>query len=313
MTKNSFKNYFLILIITAVFSVAGLLPLGVITLLIQAVLASIIGYTVTRYHYWFVSTVCMFLIAIYTTFSGNFYTAISVSLPIILCGISLGIAYNVKISEFKTVSILTGVHTLYFLLNIKLLGVDSLVNILADSKKLYVDAFASVYADAIPKEQLEALISEVMALVYRFLPSIIVIFSILIALLFLYTFKKVLKITKMNTDVYKSFSEWKLDKSVGITALIVIIINFSLNTDSYFSAVLSNVCVISLFVFYIFGLAFMCSLLKKKVKNQKLLKAVMFFLALLPVLSPGLPFLMISSLGIVDTCFNFRKLPKNDL
>lgn len=315
MTKNSFKNYLLVLIITAVFSLAGLLPLGVITLLIHAVLASIIGYTVVRYHYWFVAAVSAFLVAVFTIFSGNFYAAILVSLPVLLCGISLGIAHNLKISEFKTVAIITGVYTLNFLLNIRFLGSKSISfeNLFTNTKEIYVDAITSAYDNTIPKEELETLVSEILSLIYRFMPSITVIFSILVALLFLYTFKKVLKITKTDTEFYKSFSEWHLDRSVGITSLVVIIINFSLPFDNYLSAALSNVCVISFFVFYIFGLAFICSLLKKRIAKPKLLKTIMFFIALLPVISLGLPFLMISSLGIIDACFNFRKAPKNDL
>ena len=125
MTKNTFKNYALIIIATVIISLIAMLPIGILGIVATALLASVIGYTVTKHHYYFVGVVCACVIAISALFSGDFYLTLVVNLPLILSGITLGIAYNLKISEFKTTSIIAGIYTIYTLLNFKFLTQDN--------------------------------------------------------------------------------------------------------------------------------------------------------------------------------------------
>ncbi|MBQ3181601.1 MAG: hypothetical protein IJB50_02460, partial [Clostridia bacterium] len=100
MTKNTFKNYALIIIATVVLTLISMLPIGIFSIVVTALLASIIGYTVTKHHYYFVGFVCVCILLMYSIFSKDFISSVAVSLPLILSGITLGITYNLKLSEF---------------------------------------------------------------------------------------------------------------------------------------------------------------------------------------------------------------------
>lgn len=313
MTKNTFLNYAFILITTIILSLASVLPLGVFAFLISAVLASVIGYTVTRYHYYFVGVVCLCVILVFSLFSGNFLISLTAVLPVLLCGISLGISYNVKLSEFKTISILAVVYIINLLLNLRISGVinqKSFDDVLFSSKELYVDVLTSAYGNEIPLQEIESIVSNVFSVMLKFMPSMLIVLCILIALLFFSIFKKVLNITKSDTKEYKCFSDFRADKSISIVCILVTVLTFIFPQKGYFSDVLANVCVISLFIFYIFGLSFASFLLKRKFKNPKTHRIIVVCLAILPAFSMGLPFFLIAILGILDGIFNLREKKK---
>lgn len=313
MTKNTFKNYALILIATVTLSLASVLPLGVFAFLISAVLASIIGYTVTRHHYYFVGVVCLCVITVFSLFSGDFLLSLTASLPVLLCGISLGISYNIKLSEFKTISILTVVYIINTLLNLRISGAinqKSFDDVLFSAKDLYIDTLSSAYGNEIPLQEIESLVANAFSVMMKFMPSMLIVLCILIALLFFSTFKKVLNITKSDIKEFKCFSDWRSDKSISIACIIITIFTFISPQKGYLLDALANVCVISAFIFYIFGLSFASFLLKRKFKNPRTHKIIVVFLAILPVFSLGLPFFIIAILGILDGIFNLREKQK---
>ncbi len=305
--KNNFKSYALILTSTIITVLISILPLGFLGIVASAVLSAIIGYTVIKYHYFFVATISVCIPLIYSIFTGEFFSAITVSLPTILCGLSLGISYNIKLSEFKLLGILTGIHTVDLLINIKILGHNNaniLEELLSSSAKMYQDALSSTYGGQISHADINSMLAEILPVMTRLAPCFIVILCGLISLLMLYIFKKVLKFTKSNTDLYKPFSDWHADKSLSISLIFIIILTFFVPTQSYISAALENVFIISLFVFYIFGLSFIDFLLKRRITDSWKRKLI---LVLLVLFSFGLSLVLLCTLGLLDGFWNFRE------
>lgn len=314
MTKNSFKNYALIIIATVIISLIAMLPIGIFGIVSTALLASVIGYTVTKHHYYFVGVVCACVIAISALFSGDFYLTLVVNLPLILSGITLGIAYNLKLSKFKTTSIIAGIYTIYTLLNFKFLTQDNknyFENLLSDSIKNYSDAVVSVYPEQFSQAEIQTILGDAMAVMMKFMPSFTIIMCALLALLMLYTFKKVLKITKSDISFLNSFSDWHADRSFSIFFLLIALISFLLPEKTYFSDALANVVLVSVFVFYIFGLSMVGFLLGRKFKNKFARRII---LILLIAFSSGMPMLIFCFIGTLDGIVNIReKITKNKL
>ena len=143
------------------------------------------------------------------------------------------------------------------------------------------------------------------------MPSLVIIACVCIALLMFYIFKKILRITKSNIDIYKPFSEWQLDKSISLTYILIFVISFII-PEGYFADALANVLVVSTFIFYIFGVSFADFLLKRVLKSRVIRKICMILIAVLPIFSFGFPFILISILGMSDGLFNYKeKIAKN--
>ena len=311
MTENKFKHYALILILTIVLSAVSTLGLGVFGFLFTAILASIIGYTITRYHYFFVGAVCACVVAVYALFVGNFVAAITSLLPVLLCGISLGIAYNVKLTEFKTISILSCIYTLYLLLSVKIIGVnENNRNIIEEafktSSEIYKETLLAAYGSEISLIEIDSLMADVMSVLMKFMPSFIIILCICVALFMFFIFKKVLKFKKSDLSLYKPFSEWQFDKSLSVVYFIIVIISFII-PEGYMADALKNVVFVSTFVFYILGLSFVDFLLKRRIKNATSEKIILILTALFSLFALGFPFILISILGAADGLLNIKE------
>ena len=314
MTKNSFKNYALIIIATVVFALISMLPIGIFGIIASAFLASTIGYTITKHHYYFVGIVCACVISVYALFSGDFYLTLVVNLPLILSGITLGIAYNLKISEFKTTSIIAGIYTIYTLFNFKFLTQDNknyLENLLSDSIKNYGDVMAGVYPEQFSQAEIQTILGDALAVMMKYMPSFTIIMCALLALLMLYIFRKVLKITKSDISFLNSFSDWHADRLFSIFFLLIALVCLLLPEKNYFSDALANVVLVSVFVFYIFGLSLVEFLLSRKFKNKFSQRII---LILLITFSSGIPMLIFCFIGVLDGIINIReKITKNNL
>lgn len=315
MTKNSIKSYFLIIIASVILTLASLLPIGIFGIVISALLASTIGYTVTKHHYTFVGILCACVFFVYTAFSKNFYTSIAVSLPIILSGITLGISYNLKISEFIPTGVICGIYTTYLLLSVKLSGqnIQSIfASVFSDSAKAYNDMIFASQSTQISQAEIDAMVSEAVSVMMKFMPGFVIILCGALALLMLYMFKKVLKITKSNTSYIRPFYMWHADKSLSIVFFIITAVIFFLPERNYFSDALANVALVSVFVFYIFGLSLVDFLLKRKFKAKFSRRLVLF---LLVTFSSGLPIIILCFMGALDGISNMREkiINKNNL
>ncbi len=314
MTKNTFKSYALIITSAIILTLVSMLPMGMFGVIITALLASTIGYTITKHHYYFVGLVCTCVFLIYLIFSKDFISSIAVSTPLILCGMTLGITYNLKFSEFVTTGVICGIYTIYFLLNIKLLGAsgeDLFKNAFALSAQDYNDVLVALYPEQFTQAELDTLIADAMSVMMKFMPSFMIIMCGCLALLMLYTFKKILKFTKNDITLYKPFFKWRADKSFTIAFFVIAVISFFLPKQTYVSDALANVLFVSLFVFYIFGLSLIDFLLKRKFTNSFLRRTILILLVLFTF---GTLLFIICLLGAIDGFINIReKITKNNL
>lgn len=314
MTKKDVKSYFLIIITSVVLTLVSMLPIGIFGVIATALLASVIGYAVTKHHYTFVGVLCAFILMIYSAFSKSFVTSLAIWLPMTLGGLALGITYNLKLSEFFATGIVAGIYTIYILLNVKLSGAfnKNLLNeTLSSSANAYKDTLTEIYTNQISQAEIDAIISETIAVILKLMPCFVVIFCGVLALLMLYLFKKVLKLTKSNTSFYMPFSDWHADKSLSIVFFVIFALSFFLPESGYISDAIANVLFISLFIFYIFGLSLADFLLKRKLQSSFLRKTILIILVLF---SFGLPLFILCLLGVIDGCVDFReKFSKNNL
>ena len=314
LTKNTFINHTLTIIAAIILTLISMLPIGILGVVVSALLASTIGYSVTKHHYSFVGVVCICVFLVYLIFSKDFALSTAASLPLILCGITLGITYNLKFSEFTTISVICGIYTIYLLLNIKILGAsgnDFFENVFSLSAQDYSEMIMSLYPDQFTQAEIDALISNAMSVMMKFMPSFTIIMCALMALLMFYVFKKVLSATKKDMSFYKPFSDWHADKSFGIIFFVILVISFFLPEQSYISDAIANVVFISLFVFYIFGLSLTDFLLKRKISSTFLRRSILILLVLFTF---GTLMFAICFLGAIDSCADFRKkLQKNNL
>lgn len=314
MTKNTFKSYALIIASAIILTLVSMLPIGIFGVIVTALLASTIGYTITKHHYYFVGLVCACIFLIYMIFSGNFTSSIAASTPLILCGITLGITYNMKFSEFVTTGVICGIYTIYSLLNIKLLdtsGEDLFKNAFALSAQDYSDMLMSLYPEQFTQAELDTLIADAMSVMMKFMPSLMIIMCGCLALLMLYVFKKVLKFTKSDITLYKPFSEWHADKSFSIMFFVIVAISFFLPDQSYIKDAIANVLFVSFFVFFIFGLSLADFLLKRKITNSFLRRTILILLIFF--VFGTLPFIL-CLIGALDGFVNIReKITKNIL
>ncbi|MBQ3119042.1 MAG: DUF2232 domain-containing protein [Clostridia bacterium] len=303
MIKNKFKSYAIILILTAIFTLGNVLPLGIFSLIFQAISIAILGCTVTKYHYTFVSVVCAFVVMLYSLFTQNILSGISFGVEVILYGITLGIGYNLKLSEFKIVGILAAIYSLFMIFNIKFSGTgENLRTIIASS----MESLYTIYESQITQTDFKTIVSTLLDVFMKFMPSIIIIIGIVFGLWYFWFFKKLLKITKSDINNYLCFSDLHADKSLSITYLILSLLSFLMPQGTYFSDALANVITVASFVFFIFGLSYADFILKNKMKNTVLRRLMLIFLIFASLSIIGIPFIMLSILGAMDGCFDYR-------
>ncbi len=304
MINKRFLNYALITILTIVFACAATLPAGLAAVLISLVLTAILGYTATKYHYGFVVFCSVLIFAVQTLFLKNFTLSITTSLPIILCGLSLGICYNLRMSDFKTVCIVTGIFTLYIVLNMKISGIGENMQTALMST---LDTLAPMYEDYMSAADFKTLSSAVMTVFIQYMPSFLLIYCICYALLLFWIFKKVLKISKTDVSFYDAFSQWHADRALSVVFVVVALVGFLMPPGDIFTDAVANTVAVMAFIFFIFGLAYINSILIKRIKSAFSVKVVMALLTLISVFSFGIPFMLLSILGVADGFFDYRE------
>ncbi len=319
MSEKRFKNYTLIIVITILLSLISVLPLGILGLITTALLASVIGYTVTKFHYWFVAFVCVCSTAVTALFVWDLAAAVSYVLPTLLCGLSLGIAHNIKLGNGKTITLVSCIYTLYLVLNISILGTNSkgqniIEEALYSSAGIYKNALTTAYAGQISAAELDELMSVMLTTITKFIPGFIIIVCMCIALLYFWIFKKVLKIAKCDISAYKPFSAWRAEKAMSIIFIVITAISLVAPRQDYLSDALANAVMVSCFIFFIFGMSYLNFLLKRVMKNSALRKVVLIFITVSSVFTLGLPFIIVLMLGVLDSFVDFRKKSiKNNL
>lgn len=318
MSKKGLINHILVVIISVILTLISVLPIGVIGIFFTAVLAAVIGYSVTKHHYTFVASLCILVFAVTSLFTVDTLSAITYVLPTILCGLSLGIAHNIKSHESKTIAILSVIHTTNLVTTIKALGTTNGKNILEDallsSSEMYKEILKTTHGEQFSAAEINELMSATINIVLKLIPAFIIIAGATIALLYFCCFKKVLKTTKTDTKEYLPFSEWKASKSFTIVFLLVTSVMMFLPMDNYFGDALMNVFTVSLFVFFVFGLSFVDFLFKRIIRFTALRRLIVVSITLISLFTFGIPFIAIFVAGILNGFIDFRnKFKKNNL
>ena len=320
MPEKKFKKYALVMITTILLSLFSVFLPGFSGLLVTAILSAVIGYAVTKFHYHFVSLLCVCTITVAALFSWDLMVAVSYMLPAVLCGISLGIAYNVKLTEAKTISVISCIYTFYLVANISIMGTNSkgqniIEEALLASSETYQQVLTTAYGNQFPTEEINRMVSTMLTMVTKFIPTFIIIACISIAFLHFAVFKQTLKITNCDTTIYKKpFSAWHADKTLSVVFLIITVISFVAPAQDYLGDVLANAVAVSCFVFFIFGLAYVNFLLMRLMRNSALRRIILVFIAVSSLFAMGLPFIALLTMGVLDGFVDFRrKSTKNNL
>lgn len=311
MPSYNKKDIVFVLFSIIISSLLTLFPAGIFTIICQGLTVATIGYAVTRHHYSFVSVVCIINFVIYLIFSGNILYALSSSVPVILCGLTLGICYNLKFSVFKLLTIFTLVFVLNTALNIKVTeivqkGQNVFNETIYLAGNICRETLTSAYGSELALSEIDALVSEITSTLLRFSPSFIVIACICFSLISYYLFKRLNQIRKNDVSHFAQFSLWKSDKFIAITFFVLIALSLVIPENFYISDVLLNMVTVMAFIFFVFGLSFLEFKLEFKINKPFLRKFILVVIASLSLLFMGVPFMVLSVLGAIDGISDLR-------
>lgn len=307
VTKNDLKNYILTAIATMILTVLSVNISGIIGLIFLAYNAAFIGYSVTRHHYGYVAILCCLVAVVYGFFGGTFVSLLS-ALPIILCGLSLGISFNLKFSQYKTLFIVTSVYVLYMVINMKLSGLAT------DFSSILTEAISSaypLYEGVISQSDYNVFASQLLSVFIKFMPAFIVIFCTCYGFLLLVAFRSVLNKSKTEPANFITLSQWRAEKSFSISFLALLVISLLLPSGNVYSDAIANVILISSFIFFAFGFSLLLYILKKRAKTPALAKISAFFILVISIVFIGFPYMILSVMGVMDGFINYREKQKN--
>lgn len=316
MSKKSLINHILVVIIAVVLTLISVFPIGILGIFFTAALSALIGYSTTKHHYTFVASLCVLVFAVTSLFTVDTLAAVTYVLPTLLCGLSLGIAHNIKFHESKTIVLLSCIHTINLLANIKALGMINGKNFLEEalisSSDIYKELLETAYGQQFSTAEINELMSATLNIILKLIPAFVIIAGAMIALLYFYCFIKALKITKVDTKEYIPFSEWKASKSFTVIFLIITSLMMFSPIDNYFGDALMNVFMVSLFIFFVFGLSFLDFLFKRLVRISALRKLIIISITLISIFTFGVPFIALFIAGILNGFIDFRSKIKRD-
>ncbi len=315
MPSNRMREFFLTVLITVILILLTLLPAAALSILCAAAVTAILGCSAARYHYGYVAFHVFVMFAVFALFQKSISAALIASLPLVLCGLTLGICYNLKLSVFKLLSIFTSVYALNIAVNIKLAGMAAsgqnvFEEVIASVGQIYKESLTAVYGTQLSGTEINSIVSELTSTLLRFSPSFIVIGCIFFALLCFYMFKRILSIRKLDVTLFTPFSEWRADKIVSIIYFVLLAVYFVVPAGTFLSDTLLNMVTVMTFVFFILGLSFLEYKLKSKIEKSGLRKLILVGISLSAFVLMGLPFLILAANGALDGCFHFRNRKK---
>ncbi len=296
----------------AVLSLLTLLPINALFILCSATIVAVIGFCVTRLHYGYVAFVCFINFAIYTIFSGSLLSSISSSLPLVLCGLTLGICLNLKLSVYKTLTIFAVLYLLCIVLSIKITevfvsGQNAFVQAVEVIGNVLRESLTALYPEQAGSNEIDSLVSEFTSMLLRFSPSFIVIVCISFALLCYYLFRRLCMITKTDVSCFLSFSSWRAEKFLSIPFFIIMALCIFMPNESFLSDILLNISAVMSFIFFILGLSLVEFKLEKTIRKSYIRKFILIVIVLCSFFIMGFPFAVISTIGALDGLINYRE------
>ncbi len=312
MSSEKIKEYLSAVIIIFVATFLSMLPVPILGLLGSAVAIATLAYITTKYHYAYIIATILSVFVIQFICSANILSAALGLLPFALCGLTFGIAYNIKLAPMKAVALSTGAYTLYIVANLKLYsiangGSNIFEEALLSAGKMYEEMYAAAVGGQFTGDEIHALVTTLTSSVMRYIPSMIVIICMIFALFSFYLFKRICKIRKSDVSNLLSFSDWRSEKSISILYFILFAVSFILKSETLFADALWNVIMIMTFAFFMFGLSFVEYLLKNRIQKSFIRKLILLGIAAISVSFANIPFFVLSILGALDSFVNYRQ------
>ncbi|MBR4874568.1 MAG: DUF2232 domain-containing protein [Clostridia bacterium] len=306
---SKIKEYVTVAVLIVISSLLMAIPVPIAMVLFASLTAALVGFSFTKFHYTYASFCVLLVFAVNLLITKNILLALTSSLPCILCGLSLGICYNLKFSTAKFLGITSGVYLVNTIANFALAktnesGLSFLEEAIYSIGAIYKETLTSSGGVNVSESEVDALITELTSMLLRFMPAFIIIASICFALLGYFVFQKILIIAKSDISCFSRFSDWKADKPVSIMFLVLLVIGILSPQGAYISDVLANVVTASSFVFYVLGLSYIDFKAKAQTKRRRRLLLALIFLSTFAFM--GIPYMVVSLLGALDGCFNLR-------
>jgi len=308
LSADKIKEYVTELLLLLVFSFLSVIPIPALSILASAVSVAILGYITTRHHYALVvfAIFCQIIVPVLLLGHLFFITAI----PMMLCGLTLGIGYNVRLSPVKIVAVCSAVCALNLIAGLKFVADFSdenlLMTIMESAKSAYLNLFTESFGSSVNQEEISAYISQMITTLVQFTPALIVIACFLFALLVYYLFKRICTIRKTNISELTPFSEWRAEKSVAIIYFAALVISFLFSEQNLATDVVLNIIMIMTFVFFVYGIALIEYILKKRIHKSWIRKCILLFVSIFALLTAGIFFFAMSIAGALDAFVDYR-------
>ncbi len=311
MSGKLIKEYLLTSVFLVLLTLGSLLPFTVLRFLCEALTIALFGYTATKFHYGYVACAGALIVATLFLMAQDLVLAVYLALPVVLCGLTLGICKNLSRSPLAALPGMTVIRTLSMTATVKLAGTtENGQNIfekaLLESGEMYKTALSAAYGTTLSETEINGIISETISAVTALIPSAMILFSIAISVLCFYLFKRICMLKKEDVSSLTSFSEWHAEKGVSIIFFVLFFIEIFLPENTMFRAVLLNTSVVMTFVFYLLGLSFIEHLLKRRVEKSFTRKLIFIGISFASFLMLGLPFLVIAIIGAMDGILDLR-------
>lgn len=309
LSGNKIKEYVTIMLFILIFSIISIMPISVISFISTCITAALIGYLTITVPYLYLPSAFICMALVYYLFSGSFPLVLSGALPIMLCGLSLGIGCNLKTTPLKMIIVATGVQTLNITFHLKIsqsvTSQNFIENVATAMEQMYQEILTTTPGAT---GEIRALVSQIISVLIKFSPAFIVILSFNFALLSYYFFKQICMLRKANCNALSAFSKWRADKSIGIIFFIMLALSFLLPANTLIVDAVYNVVTVMAYVFFILGLSVIEFLLLRRFQKSWSRKMILFIIAFVATMIAGIPFFIISVAGAMDSFLDYRKI-----
>lgn len=312
LSADKMREYISSVVVILVSSLLTLLPIPILSSFASAVAIALLGYITTKYHYTFIVAAILSVFVVQLICTANILTSALGLLPFVLCGLTFGVAFNIRLAPVKAIALSAASYTLYIVVNLKLYslatdGANLFEEALSSAAKVYEEMYTTASGGQLTQSEIHTLVTTLTSTVMRYIPSMIVIICIVFSLLSFYLFKRICKLRKNDTSNLTPFSDWRSEKSISILYFILFAVSLFLKTGNIFTDALWNTIIIMSFVFYIFGLSFVEHLLKKRIPKSFTRKLILLGISVISVFFVNIPFFALSILGAMDGFINYRQ------
>lgn len=310
MSFGKRTEFILLLIFTVLLTIGATLPTTLLSFVCTAAISALIGFVATRYHYGYVACLSLISVAVLFFFVKDILAAIYTALPVILCGLTLGICKNLLLSPLKAIFSMSIIEILSITATLKLVNTSAngkglLDELLFATGDVYKEALMSSYGTSVSEAEINAIITETISMIKALMPSVMILISILSALLCYYLFKRICMLKKDDVSMLTPFCEWRAERGIAIMFFVILALQSFLPQDTMYGAAFMNVSVVMIFVFSLLGLAFLEHILKKRVQKSSVRKLILIGIFIVSLLM-FIPFLVLGVFGAIDAVWDFR-------